>query len=57
MNLKWPHTPRNEYSPWYTILWRVIWIGPAFISRVLFVLSILIMYGPAEADHAWKITA
>ena len=56
LNLRWPYTKTNCYSPWYTILWRTVWVGPAFIGRVLFVTGILMMYGPTEAGHAWDAT-
>jgi len=61
INWKWPKTPRNQYLPWYLILWHLMW-APFFITlRVLFCAAVFMTFlfeDPVYmAKAAWDVTA
>lgn len=46
----------SQYAKWYVILWRLLWVVPAYLSRVLFVACVAAMYGLTVANHLWRDT-
>lgn len=58
INWKWPKTVKNNYFPWYLILWHCVWIVPIYISRILFVFFVLInSLDISLTQEAWVSTA
>ena len=48
MNWRWPKKKDNNCNPWYTMLWRTLWILPVCLFLILTSVIVSIFYG------SWK---
>jgi hypothetical protein len=60
VNLHWPRDPHNPvrryWNPWYTIVWRALWLVPATVFRLAFVATVAAGWGPKCAASVWRDT-
>lgn len=47
---------RKNLRPPHRILWALIWIGPAYLTRALFVAVMFCGWGTETAKRAWSDT-
>ncbi|MCK5609769.1 hypothetical protein KAR91_48305 [Candidatus Pacearchaeota archaeon] len=47
----WPSKPENSYSPWYFILWKLIWWPVIYGGISLTYIGLLMTLGKNEADY------
>lgn len=47
---------QKNLRPSHRILWALIWIGPAYLTRALFVAVMFCGWGPGAAGRAWSGT-
>lgn len=48
--------PFNPYAPWYVIAWRMVWWVPLKVARELFLLFVLLGWGPRVEEEIRRIT-
>lgn len=56
INWKFPQnqTNREHFSPWYVILWRLLFMPTLVLGALLMVFSVFFMYGKNEAKRFWR---
>jgi hypothetical protein len=47
----------KRYAKWYIILWRLIWIVPTTIFRVLYCSCVFFGWGLDAAKDQWESTS
>lgn len=56
MSWNWPHTPQNNYVPWWLFVWRLPWISLLVLGHLLCAIAVWGMsFSWSEAvDEFWE---
>ncbi len=55
--LRWPARPGSVYSPWYVIIWRLLWAPAIYGGFALTFTGIALANGWRAARNWWRMAA
>ncbi|MCK5614915.1 hypothetical protein KAR91_74320 [Candidatus Pacearchaeota archaeon] len=54
LNIRWPSTSANDYSAWYVIIWRSVFLTIIYTGLSITWVGCICAYGISHANSWWR---